>query len=131
MAGKEQEKKKGGAPGGGAQRSKDDRKQKAGDAGAQKAPHAGAELPAPPPRLRDFYQKNVRAKLMQQFSLSNPHEVPALEKIVVNVGFAEAISSPSCLTRSWKKWGLSQASGRCERRRRSRSPISDCGRVRK
>ena len=62
-----------------------------------RGPHAGANLPVPAPRLRDFYQKTVRGKLSQQFGFTNPHEVPQLEKIVINVGVGEAIKQPKAL----------------------------------
>src|SRR3954463_14368671 len=62
-----------------------------------RGPHAGANIPVPPPRLHGFYQKTVRAKLMQQFGLKNPHQVPNLEKIVLNVGLGEAIKQPRML----------------------------------
>jgi large subunit ribosomal protein L5 len=129
MAGKEQEKKKGGgtpggAAGGGGARGKDDRKQKGSDATAQKA-HAGVDLPVPPPRLRDFYHTKVRSKLMQQFSLSNPHEVPALEKIVVNVGFAEAIKQPKLLDKIVEEVGL--ITGQRPVRKKAKKSISNFG----
>ncbi|MFN8571961.1 MAG: 50S ribosomal protein L5 [Gemmatimonadaceae bacterium] len=62
-----------------------------------KGPHAGRALPVPPPRLRDYYKSTVRGRLAKQFSLANPHEVPGLEKIVVNVGLGEAIKQPKML----------------------------------
>ncbi len=62
-----------------------------------RGPHAGAKLPIPAPRLRDFYQATVRPKLTQQFSYANPHQVPRLEKIVLNVGVGEAIKQPKAL----------------------------------
>jgi large subunit ribosomal protein L5 len=34
---------------------------------------------------------------MQQFGLSNPHQVPTLEKITLNVGMGEAIKQPKVL----------------------------------
>ncbi len=72
---------------------------KGGKKGESKArgPHAGAGLPVPPPRLKAFYQATVRPKLMQQFGLTNPHQVPQLEKIVLNVGVGEAIKQPKAL----------------------------------
>src|SRR5690242_9644455 len=76
---------------------------KGGGKGADKrekrtrGPHAGAQIPAPPPRLKGFYSETVRPKLMKQFSLTNPHEVPTLEKIVLNVGAGEAIKQPKFL----------------------------------
>src|SRR5579884_3465497 len=72
-------------------------KKAAGGEGRARGPHAGAGLPVPAPRLRDHYQKTVRPKLMQQFGLTNPHQVPQLEKIVINVGVGEAIKQPKAL----------------------------------
>jgi large subunit ribosomal protein L5 len=54
-------------------------------------------LPIPSPRLKGFYQATVRSKLMTQFGFTNPHEVPQLEKIVINVGVGEAIKQPKAL----------------------------------
>src|SRR5262245_58157631 len=46
-------------------------------------PNAG---PIPKTRLREHYASNVRAKLSRQFGFSNPHQIPKLVKIVLNVG---------------------------------------------
>jgi large subunit ribosomal protein L5 len=91
-----EDKKKGGgkapkAPGGGGGGGRDKKKEKT------RGPHAGAQLPVPPPRLRDFYNQTVRSKLKDQFSFKNPHEIPGLEKIVLNVGLGEAIKQPRLL----------------------------------
>jgi hypothetical protein len=59
--------------------------------------HKGAGLPVPPPRLHGHYVKVVRARLAQQFGLKNPHEIPTIEKITVNVGMGEAIKQPKVL----------------------------------
>ena len=64
---------------------------------AARGNHAGANIPAPAPRLKGYYNETVRPRLMQQFSLGNPHEVPSLEKIVINVGVGEAIKNPKVL----------------------------------
>ena len=74
-------------------------KSKGGKKGEAKArgPHAGAGLPVPPPRLKAFYHGTVRGKLSQQFGFTNPHQVPQLEKIVLNVGVGEAIKQPKAL----------------------------------
>src|SRR4029078_4306810 len=69
---------------------------KGGEAKAR-GPHAGAGLPVPPPRLKDFYNGTVRQKLSQQFGFKNAHQIPQLEKIVVNVGVGEAIKQPKAL----------------------------------
>jgi large subunit ribosomal protein L5 len=86
------EKQEGGAKGGASKGGK-----RKGGEGKTRPPHAGAKLPVPAPRLKDFYQNTVRAKLSQQFGLTNPHEVPGLEKIVLNVGVGEAIKQPKAL----------------------------------
>ncbi|HEX8715522.1 MAG TPA: 50S ribosomal protein L5 [Gemmatimonadaceae bacterium] len=74
-------------------------KAKGGKGGESKArgAHAGAGLPVPPPRLRAHYQNVVRPRLMQQFGFKNPHQVPTLTKIVLNVGMGEAIKQPKVL----------------------------------
>jgi large subunit ribosomal protein L5 len=85
-----EEKKKGGAGGGG--KGKGDKREK-----GSRGPHPGANLPVPAPRLRGFYQETVRPKLKEQFGFTNPHEIPTLEKIVINVGLGEAIKQPRLL----------------------------------
>lgn len=57
----------------------------------------GPEIPGPPPRLRLHYEQTVRAKLMHEFGLTNPHQVPRLVKIVLNVGVGEAPKAPKLL----------------------------------
>ncbi|MCZ6916356.1 MAG: 50S ribosomal protein L5 [Gemmatimonadetes bacterium] len=54
--------------------------------GNGKAPSA----PAPTPRLLERYMTVARQKLMQEFQLTNVHQAPTLEKIVLNVGMGEA-----------------------------------------
>nr|MBP7323218.1 50S ribosomal protein L5 [Deltaproteobacteria bacterium] len=44
-------------------------------------------------RLREYYQKNVVPALMKEFQYKNIMEVPALEKIVLNMGLGEAIQN--------------------------------------
>ena len=53
--------------------------------------------PAPPPRLHEYYAQRVRPKLAQQFGLTNPHEIPKLVKIVLNVGMGDASKNPKAL----------------------------------
>jgi large subunit ribosomal protein L5 len=62
-----------------------------------KGVHAGKELPVPPPRLRIAYNDKIRSTLMEKLGLTNRHQVPALEKIVLNVGLGEAIKQPKML----------------------------------
>jgi large subunit ribosomal protein L5 len=60
---------------------------------AKRAPAA----PAPDARLRVHYANTVRPKLMKDFGLTNPHQVPRLTKIVLNVGVGEAPKAPKVL----------------------------------
>jgi large subunit ribosomal protein L5 len=59
--------------------------------------HAGIDLPVPAPRLRDYYNKTVRQNLTAKFAFANPHQVPTLEKIVINCGVGEAIKNSRVL----------------------------------
>jgi large subunit ribosomal protein L5 len=45
---------------------------------------------APPPRLRERYEQEVRPELIQRFGYSTPMAVPTLEKITLNMGIGEA-----------------------------------------
>jgi large subunit ribosomal protein L5 len=42
------------------------------------------------PRLKEFYKNNVIGELQKKFSFQNIHQVPRLEKIVINIGVSEA-----------------------------------------
>jgi large subunit ribosomal protein L5 len=42
------------------------------------------------PRLKDHYEKVVRAKLVEKFAYTNPMQIPRIEKIVLNMGVGEA-----------------------------------------
>jgi len=53
--------------------------------------------PAPRARLWDIYEQRVRGKLQQQFAFKNPHEIPKLRKIVLNVGMGDAQKNPKGL----------------------------------
>ncbi len=44
-------------------------------------------------RLLDAYRETVRPQLIQELGYRNAHQAPRLQKIVVNVGIGEAISS--------------------------------------
>jgi large subunit ribosomal protein L5 len=45
---------------------------------------------APPPRLRELYQNEVKPALIERFGYSTPMAVPTLEKITLNMGVGEA-----------------------------------------
>ena len=49
------------------------------------------------PRLRKLYDAEIRAKLMQEFSLANRMEAPKLTRITINMGLGEAVTNPKLL----------------------------------
>ena len=97
---------------------------KRGEAKAR-GPHAGAHIPVPPPRLRIMYQEQIRARLMQQFNLTNPHQVPTLEKIVLNVGVGEAIKQPKVLDKVVEE--LATITGQQPVRKKAKKSIANFG----
>ena len=44
------------------------------------------------PRLKISYEKEIAAKLMQKLSVKNKHEVPRIDKIILNMGLGEDAS---------------------------------------
>ncbi len=91
----------------------------------KRGPHAGAALPVPEPRLKRFYQEKVRPQLMEQFGLGNPHEVPSLQKIVLNVGMGEAIKQPRALDVAVEE--LAIITGQQPVRKRAKKSIANFG----
>jgi large subunit ribosomal protein L5 len=116
MATKDKEQKK----------SKGDGKKGDGKKGdAPKQAHAGVGLPAPAPRLRGYYLNTVRERLAKQFELKNPHQVPGLEKIVLNVGLGEAIKQPKLLDKVVEELGV--ITGQRPVRKKARKSIANFG----
>lgn len=46
------------------------------------------------PRLRTRYHKEVVGALMKRFGYKNIHQVPRLQKVVINMGLGEATANP-------------------------------------
>ena len=49
------------------------------------------------PRLKQRYQDEIRARLMEQLQLSNVMQAPRFEKIVINMGVGRATAQPSLI----------------------------------
>ncbi len=49
------------------------------------------------PRLFTQYKKTIAPALKKQFNLQNVHEVPKVEKVVVNMGVGEAVQNPKAM----------------------------------
>jgi large subunit ribosomal protein L5 len=113
---------KGGGKGGG--KGEKGRKRQATQ-GDQPREHAGVGLPVPPPRLRNYYVNTVRPNLAKQFGLTNVHEIPSLEKIVLNVGMGEAIKQPKVLDAVVQELGI--ISGQRPVRKKAKKSIANYG----
>ena len=62
---------------------------------AKKAKQSDApkeQVKAPTPRLLERYDKEIRSALAKKLGRSNPHALPRLEKIVINMGVGTAIA---------------------------------------
>ncbi len=62
---------------------------------------SAADLAAPKdyaPRLKKHYDETVRQQLIEQFGYKNLLEVPAIEKIVLNMGVGEAVNDTKKVT---------------------------------
>ncbi len=53
--------------------------------------------PAPPARLGIVYTERVRPALARAFGFTNPHQIPRVVKVVLNVGLGEAPKAPKAL----------------------------------
>jgi len=52
----------------------------------------GSQGKAPVPRLQERYKSELLPALAQKFGRTNPHALPRLEKIVVNMGVGSAVT---------------------------------------
>jgi large subunit ribosomal protein L5 len=70
-------------------------KGKGGDKGGDKAAAKGKPKAAPgggPVRMRSQYDQVVRKALIEKFAYKNAMQVPALDKVVINMGIGEAVN---------------------------------------
>jgi large subunit ribosomal protein L5 len=95
-------KKGGGAPDGAPGKGKGKDKEKAAAGAMDHAPKAAEGTP----RLQEYYEKTVKAKLQKDFGLPNPHQVPRLEKVVLNIGMGDAGKNPKQLEAAVAELGL-------------------------
>jgi large subunit ribosomal protein L5 len=77
------------------------------------------------PRLQEYYETRVRAKLSEELGLRNTFQVPGLEKIVVNVGLGEAPKNQKLLESIVAE--LEQITGQKPVITRARKSISNFG----
>ena len=58
------------------------------------------------PRLLERFRSEIHAKLREEFSYGNPHQVPTVTKVVVNVGLGEATQNPKLLDKAAEELAL-------------------------
>ena len=61
---------------------------------------SSSESEAGTPRLQELYSNTVRPALAEELSRKNPHSIPRLEKIVVNMGVGTAVTEKKTSRRS-------------------------------
>lgn len=49
------------------------------------------------PRLKEKYQSEVVPSMLKEFSYSNVHQVPRIEKVIVNIGLGEALQNAKAI----------------------------------
>jgi large subunit ribosomal protein L5 len=74
-------------------KAKDKKKDKGGEA-------AEAQGPAPPPRLWEKFQKEIRSAIGEKLGRKNVMSLPRIQKIVVNMGVGEASAEKKHLDES-------------------------------
>jgi len=75
------------------------------------------------PRLQKRYREEVVPKLREEFGYANPHQVPKIEKVVINMGLGEAAQNPKILDRALEE--LAQISGQRPVLRRATKSVSN------
>jgi large subunit ribosomal protein L5 len=58
------------------------------------------------PRLKDQYENAIAPKLREEFGYKNVHEIPKVEKVVINIGLGEATTNPKLLERATEELAL-------------------------
>ncbi len=77
------------------------------------------------PRLLDHYRTHVRPKLLTELGFENVHQVPTLQKVVVNVGVGEASKDQKLLESVVEELGI--ITGQKPLVNRARKAISNFG----
>jgi large subunit ribosomal protein L5 len=77
---------------------------------------------APPPRLRERYEQEVKPALIERFGYSTPMQAPRLQKIVLNMGVGEARQNAKLLEAAQEQ--LATIAGQQPSVRRARKSIA-------
>jgi large subunit ribosomal protein L5 len=77
---------------------------------------------APPPRLRELYENEVKPALTERFGYSTPMAVPTLEKITLNMGVGEAKQNTQMLEAATEQ--LATIAGQAPSVRRAKKSVA-------
>jgi len=75
------------------------------------------------PRLRKRYDEVIAKKLQTEFGYTNVHQIPKVEKVVINIGLGEATMNPKLVERAVDE--LARISGQKPVVRRSKKSIAN------
>src|SRR4029077_2020363 len=78
---------------------------------------------APPPRLRETYEQEVKPGLTERFGYSSPMAVPTLEKITLNMGLGEAKQNTQMLEAATEQ--LATIAGQAPRVRKAKKSVAN------
>jgi len=86
------------------------------------APSTEQNQTRPAPRLRTRYRQEIAGELREQFGHSNPHQVPGLTKVVLNMGLGDAARDSKLIDGAVRD--LSAITGQKPEVRRARKSVS-------
>jgi large subunit ribosomal protein L5 len=75
------------------------------------------------PRLQTKYRDEIIPKLREDFGYRNPHQVPSVDKVVVNMGLGEATGNPKLLEKAMEE--LAVITGQKPSVRRAKKSVSN------
>ena len=78
---------------------------------------------APPPRLRETYEQELKPDLIQRFGYSTPMAVPTLDKITLNMGLGEAKQNTQMLEAATEQ--LATIAGQAPSVRRAKKSVAN------
>jgi len=73
--------------------------------------------------MLEQYDKEIAPKLMEELGFTNAHQVPSLQKIVVNIGLGEAAGNPKLLDKASEE--LAAITGQKPSIRRARKSVAN------
>ena len=75
------------------------------------------------PRLKVLYREEIKTQLVESFSYSNVMQVPAVDKVVINMGVGESVGEPKALENAVSE--MTAIAGQKPALRRAKKAISN------